>query len=516
MKALTTVRWRRTDWQVCPWSSVRAAVISLVVVVAVAVVFDRWVLARLERQGLVASDGWRQHNRVVITNHERKDRKHSFPRPIWASPAGVLAWAGHPVTLARSKPHRILVMGDSFVWGAPYLTLNHMWWRQLAIELQHRGYQEVEVIAAGVSGMSTRDELDLARYAVPEFRPDLILWGFVTNDPDERVVKQIDSSQLAPPIPGRVQKVIRNFTPRLLDLFTTRRSDKLAKCYLGPKYGYDYSEWILRIHEGQNFEMYRKTVLAVRAFLDEIQTPGLMVTLPEAPIAERLAFSYDKVLPLWRDAGIPVQDNLPALIERFPAVQTTGPQAISWGINPADSHPGSRSTAMIAQLTADRLERDYPQFLGPKSLPPDEIQLNDWLPYNLNLKPLLGQGKFELTYPATDEFLPTMPLEIPTILVALEQPQPLSLIRLQGSGLKSAQVWLSNYDSVDSYDTQEWKDLGLAEGKNPSWTVPADRSTLRASVIMIHASFETADRRLILELRKNLDESLPIEGRLPQ
>ena len=503
MRALANIRWQRQTWQICPWMSLRSSAISLIVVAFVAVVFDHWILASLERRGLVAADSWKRHNRVVVANHQRKDRHLPVPLPKGSISTGVRAWVGHPVTRERAKPHRILVMGDSYVWDSPYLTLNHMWWRQLEIELRRRGYHDVEVIAAGRAGLSTHEELNLARKVVPDFLPDLIVWGFVTNDPDERLVKQINTSQLASPIPGRVQALLQHVTPRLLDLFHSRRNDKLAKSYLGPEYGYEYADWLTRIHDGETFRQYRQTVEDVSHFLHETNIPGIMVTLPEAPIAERFAFSYDKVLPLWRDTGIPVYDHLPALLRKFPDTEATGPKALLWGINPADGHPGPRSTAFLAQQTADCLERDYPQFLGPKSSEPDAVRINDWLPFDLDLNPLQGKdrtGIFEITYPATDTLMPTMPLGLATALVALEQPVPLREIRLSGTGLKSAQVWLSTYDPVEHYDTEEWRSLESQQGRSLTWIVPDDLSIREASVILLRAEVAPDDRRLQLEL----------------
>ena len=464
-----------------------------------AALFDRWILARLERQGLVASDGWKRHNRVIDVNLNRKSRAVLVSNLETANLPDVRAWVGHEVSQERITKHRLLVMGDSYVWGAPYLTLNHMWWRQLAIELKRRGYNDVEVIAAGRSGMSTLEELNLARTVVSQFRPDLIVWGFVTNDPDERIIKQINTSQLASPIPGRIQSVLRQVTPRLLELFNSRRNEKLAKNYLGAEYGYEYADWLRRIHDGENFKLYRQTVKDVSLFLNDVQIPGLMVTLPEAPIAERFSFSYDKVLPIWRDAGIPVQDNLPAFLQRFPQTETTGPQALIWGINPSDGHPGPRSTAFLARQTADRLEQDYALFLGPKSSTSDDVRINDWLPFNLDLKPESKAGTFELTYPETDDFLPTMPLEIPTVLVGLEKPTPLSKIRLSGVGLKSARIWLSTYDPIEFYDNEDWNDLGSVDGNELSWTIPAELSSREASVILLKADVQPTNRRLKLE-----------------
>ena len=507
MQAWANIRCGRRTWRVCPWVSIRSALVAMISTFVAAIVVDHWILAGLERRGLVASDGWKRHNRVVIENHQKKDRHWSVPHSKDVRSSGVRAWVGHPVFRERTKQHRLLVMGDSFVWESPYLTLNHMWWRQLEIELNRRGYHDVEVIAAGSPGMSTHEQLDLAKKVVPDFQPDLIVWGFVTNDPDERLVKQIHSSQLAPPIPGRIQSIIRMVVPRLLDLFLSRRNDKLAKSYLGPTYGYEYSDWLKRIHEGENLDAYKQTVKDVGIFQKQIEIPGILVTLPESPITERFAFSYDKVLPLWWQAGLPVIDHLPAFVAKYPDAKPAGPEALVWGINPADGHPGPRSTAFLARQTVDRLEQDYPQVLGRRSSRTETPQINDWLPFDLDLKPV-STGRdgedvraFEFAYPRTDASMPTMPLDIPTVLFALEQPIPLRELLLSGSNLKSARIWLSTYDPVDHYDTEEWHDLGFHQGNELNWTIPAEISSREVSVILLHAELLRHDSRLILELR---------------
>lgn len=93
-----------------------------------------------------------------------------------------------------------------------------------------------------------------------------------------------------------------------------------------------------------------------------------------------------------------------------------------------------------------------------------------------------------------------MPLEIPTVLLALEQPMPLREIRLSGPGLKSARFWFSTYDPVDRYDTEEWYDLGLHQGNDLNWIVPAEMSDREVSVILLHADLSGQDVRLVLKL----------------
>lgn len=159
------------------------------------------------------------------------------------------------------------------------------------------------------------------------------------------------------------------------------------------------------------------------------------------------------------------------------------------------------------QQTVDVLEKNYPQFLGPRSSRIETPRINDWLPFDLNLKPISsGRGgldfqAFELTYPKTDAFLPTMPLEMPTVLFGFEQPIPVQQLRLSGFGLKSARIWLSTYDPVDRYDTEEWHDLGLHHGNDLNWVVPAEISNREVSVILLRADVLGHEDRLVLEIR---------------
>ena len=140
-------------------------------------VVDGLVLGSLERAGWTAGELWRRHNKLVEENHRRATTTNE---------GELRQWLGEPLPAAaelRRAATTILVLGDSFVWGPPYQTLNHLWWRQLAIELERRGYHDVQVRGAGPSRLvhaprswSVRQKL------IPEIKPDLVIWGYVTND----------------------------------------------------------------------------------------------------------------------------------------------------------------------------------------------------------------------------------------------------------------------------------------------------------------------------------------------
>ncbi len=80
--------------------------------------------------------------------------------------------------------------------------MNDIWWRQLAREVDRRGYKDVEIIAAGMQGINTRIELDVAKKVIPKFKPDLVIWGYIPNDADELSrldTDHFDSKLLFPP-----------------------------------------------------------------------------------------------------------------------------------------------------------------------------------------------------------------------------------------------------------------------------------------------------------------------------
>src|SRR5579859_4234108 len=131
------------------------------------------------------SQAWTRDNELINRNNSRFKNVITENDWTWRS-------AGHPVPVERRTARRIMVISDSWVWGDGYANMNDIWWRQLARELRLRGYADVEVVGVGRRGASTHDELDQLRKVFPKYRPDLVIMGYVTNDPDEHHVRQFD------------------------------------------------------------------------------------------------------------------------------------------------------------------------------------------------------------------------------------------------------------------------------------------------------------------------------------
>jgi hypothetical protein len=518
VKAVASLGIGRRKLYVVPVRSALYGLISLAIVLLVLLIVDRLVLGMLERGGWTAGELWARHNKLVEENHRRKTTTNECE---------LRHWRGEPLPERGQGRRTILVMGDSFVWGPPYITLNHLWWRQLAIELERRGYRQVDVVAAGHPGWSTRRQLECARELIPEVKPDLVIWGYVTNDPDEKMVRQIFDTQDRPPYGQRIRRLSQRLLPNLAFKFESLRDDKLANQYAGPEYGYAYFDWELKLLEGENFARYRDTVSKVGTLLREANVPGFLITLPRWPCREHYEPRYGPALEAWQSAAIPIHNSLDEFIGRYGNQPLTGPQALRWGINPADSHPGPRATHFHAVMATDYMEKHWPDTLGQKDpSQPHELAINDWLPHDLDVRQTNTETRqtivapphpgtdivegtttvqtFELDYPLTEEFMPRLPLEEPTVLLALRFPVPIHEIRLEGPGLTGARFWVSMLDPVEKCDQDQWQEVGkFFGGQSDGWFAhftPPDLMDQPVAGIRFRATVRGANRRLTLTL----------------
>jgi hypothetical protein len=485
VQALLSLRIGRKSIYILPLRALVYGLISLLVVIGVALVID-CVLGGLESAGWTSGERWLRSNKIVEANHRQKTTTNEC-QPRW--------WQGQP--LRTDASHKILVMGDSFVWGPPYLTLNHLWWRQLAIELERRGYRDVDVVAVGHPGWSTHRQLECARKLIPEIKPDLVIWGYVTNDPDEKIVRQIFDSQDQPPFGQRIRRKLQWLLPNLEFKFESLRNDKLSAQYTGPEYGYAYADWELKLVEGENFSRYRETVEEAGELMRETAVPTFLMTLPHFPSREYFEPRYAPVLPLWKGAGIPVVNTLDAFIDRYGAAPSSGPESIKWGINPADSHPGPTTTHFYATQAADYLEQKWPQLLGTNDAQrPHELVINDWLPSDLGLRQV-GPAEYELDYPVTTGQMPQFPSP-PAALVALRYPLPLAEVHLRGDSLRRSQMW-ALFQDEDQFEPETWHDLDRT-AELGIFIMPAHFQARPVSALRFTADCLGQDRRLRISL----------------
>jgi GDSL-like lipase/acylhydrolase family protein len=86
------------------------------------------------------------------------------------------------------RTFRIVVLGDSIVWGHG-LALEDTFAKQLERLLTETCEGHFEVLNFGVSGYSTRQEVELYRVKASRFHPDLLIVGYCLNDFGESSVE---------------------------------------------------------------------------------------------------------------------------------------------------------------------------------------------------------------------------------------------------------------------------------------------------------------------------------------
>lgn len=438
------------------------------------------------RLNLLAVNEWKAENRLINENVAKKILKDRGDR-VWRS-------KGIDPPLHKQRTRRILVVGDSFVWGDGYANINDTWWRQLERELRRRGYGDVDVIAAGTRGASTGDEVRFLTEGdlVGKYGADAVILGFVANDPDEKV--------LARPLPLTAEapvaiELLRQFTPRIASLAEDRWITKERA-----KQGRSYDQWVEDLYRGENWTRYARTVSELAALREDLGVPFFVLTLPNLPSRPQFKAKFDRAAALFRREGIPFCDSLDPMVRRFPDFDPAYRwNILSWGINPANGHPGPISTRFYAETAADILERDYPEVLGARSGGPlgAAPRLNDWLPAELDLQPA-GEHRWRFVYPARERGMPELPLDRRHVLLSLENPVPIRAVRLKGATLAAAGLWVTRVDPATGIEERRPESLGTREGGALQWDLATARSPRPVNTLRIWA--EAGDAPLTLEI----------------
>lgn len=493
--SLIRLRVRGRSIDIVPLWSVIAAFGVLLLLVAVAVIVERRVFPRLERDRMLPSARWERETETINANNRGKIITDD---PVWKS-------KGFPVTAARTKAHRILVAGDSFAWAAALDNMNDVWWRQLQRELERRGYHDVEVIAACAAGASTRQELELVRAVVPKYKPDLVIWGYVTNDPDEGLLPQLMTRtmadvKIAEPQLRRVLEFVAPTFPMIAYRVDALRGAKREVLASNDRDGLEYAAREMAMLQGPNFARYRQTLSEVAAFHEQAGIPGFFITLPNFASNEYFVPRYAPVAQAVRAVKLPFYDTLPAFVERY------GESPIlRFSATPNDGHPGPISTHFFADRCATILERDYAAVIGARSpAPHPAVSVNDWAPFDLAVQSY-GSGDVVLDYPSTADSMLRMPAGEPFVQLNFAEPVRLSEIRVEGKYLSSARVAWTKIDEKEGFDQRRPKSPQNAASP-ASFRVPGDKvNTVRLTAAFVDEKqmpVETHEESLVPPFQK--------------
>ncbi|MCP4683296.1 MAG: SGNH/GDSL hydrolase family protein [Desulfobacterales bacterium] len=479
---LFSIVLKKKVYEFFPVTSLYYFSILIMLCISSILLIDRILLPKAEVKSAIQVSGvWPQENLLINKNNNHKIRG----IPIWHS-------LGITPTYKKKTSKRILVMGDSFVWGDGYANINDLWWRQLQWELQKRGYKDIEVVAAGLSGWSTRAQfMHLKEKIIPQFPIDIIIWGYVTNDPDEGVIPRlrdkkawnkyetmlIDSDSFSTAV-----KKMSSPLPYLSKILGKFRKMKLMHDNPPPQTaGIPYADWELLILHGANFKKYSQTVKKLAKFQEYHGIPQFFVTLPNRPSYTKFNMQYEPVKKLFKMYEIPFYDILPEFIDAYGGDKRP---VLYWGINPANGHPGSISTRFYAKCVVDILEKDYPEILPKKENIAFDLKVNDWLPWDLQISRKLDIVEF--LWPQKHDLMPSMPFGYPYVQLNLEYPISISQINLKGSSLlKSTRIDLT-FDS--EYDITTYQ-LGEKRGNELLFELSETFCKRNVKTIRVSATF---------------------------
>lgn len=489
-RALWWGSFRGRMYPVLPLRALVYAVIGAVLFL-ISMGMMEWSLERRSRSLVhdlqTASTEWMVENYNIQLMNNLKLHDVTYDSPLWRSRAFKV-----DVTHAENSRHRILVIGDSFVWGDGYANMNDLWWRQLQRELNRRGYWDVEVSALGWCGAATQDEFYWLSKKdwVNKLKPDVIVWGYVANDPDTAI------GSTAYNFCGRqVRQLFHKYRPVIQDslrekglgywgdriavafpLLTYQLNERLVNVWeqrvASDTAGYPYANWELKLLEGANFEYYTRLLKEVRAFLDSNGTPCFFMTLPSYPSEAYFRPRHQAVAPEFKKAGLPFRDTLDAFLKEYPAESSL----TKWGINPVNGHPGTRSAYFFARQAADILEKEYSNALGPKTPPPATLQpvINDWMPPWMGLAKS-GPNELLIEFPvgpgAPKLF---MPIRKPHVQLSFEHPVRIESVELEFPSPVTAELYASVVDGKIDFDTEDLIALGERRGTTLAWSLPRD------------------------------------------
>lgn len=473
----------------------------LVLILAVGLALTEGLLRYLSTQRSVVSADWTIENDAINKMNQSKVAG-SMSDPIWRS-AGILVGPRIP------EVRRILVVGDSFVWGDGYLNANDIWWRQLQRELQRRGYFGVEVVAAGISGASTQQELEWLK--APGFlegvAPDMILLGYVTNDADvftddgQPLVRQI-GRDVPPPEWAGLALTLGRVAPTLAAQLVPRLTDKWASRVQG---AYDYRQWEQKLLEPANLAAYSNIVQALGRFARQSGRPLAVITLPNSPQRDYFEPRYRPVAPLFVAAGLPYFDLLADFIKAYaPDQDHLGESILRWGINPANGHPGTEATRFHARKVADILEQRFPQVLGERAATAPQLDptINDWMPPVAAVTPV-GPSEWRLSYPSHGDRAPRLPVGEPYVMLGFELPVGIRKVRVTGERLQGARLWWTAADPATGVDNGDLLGGDPRHGEALEWVLDGRPGAASVNTLRLAADLKPEKPERLVDLTQD-------------
>lgn len=233
---------------------------------------------------------------------------------------------------------RIAVLGDSVIWGAGAED-QVIWTHKLELLLNQNGVKS-EILNWGKPGWSTLDEYRFLKSDGIRYDFDLLLVGFVVNDPvmDESTQKNfIYNGGIIDRL--LVQPISRYFFPNAISLFVD-----LINGFFDSFFGYGYVNWLNKVYSADDLKQYQALLKDMSEYCNARHIQVLFVMTPENhhPLLKQ---RFEQIIGLLKNAGIPYLNLYPAVYNQLHHL----PNRKLWA-NPADGHPGDMVTDVYARF----------------------------------------------------------------------------------------------------------------------------------------------------------------------
>ena len=410
---------------------------------------------------------------------------------------------------------RILVIGDSFTYNYGGDNINYTWWKQLNRKIKEEGYSNVNVYATGKPFTNTADELEKVlnnEQLMERIDPDLIIVGYVRNDPEERdetnsynLLKQIGDQ---PPENNEIYKNNPTLYQEMIERYSSMEVDYDKLKSMGDLLGlYRDDIWALLLVEGENLQKYKDVLKKFDNRMKELDIPYFFYFTDIRDGNKLIEQALDTVLNAMKELGISTQ-IVPYDYEYIGINLPQTKEDYRFGINPVDEHPGVAVNHVFATNALDILKKNY-SFIFENKVYQDinelELNINDTMPF-LDVKKVKN-NVYEFEYPEEEEtrtleskFL-YFPIEKEYVKLNLEFPKNIKEIIVTGDNLKSAEIYVNTFDEEYDIDLNEMK-KELTSCKNTGNNTYSVKQMI-TSVNIVANFTNSGDRKIKIEFIEN-------------
>lgn len=199
--------------------------------------------------------------------------------------------------------YRIAVLGDSWIWGDG-IDYKKVWSHKLEDKLCSK-YKNIEVLSWGLCGWTTQDEYDFFVQSGYKYNVDLLIIGFVENDP-----------------------------------------------YMGKEPQTDQADWLSNLYTETNLREYLELLRNVASLKQKYGIKLFFVMTPLSADEVRVNWN-NKITSLMNDAGITYLDLYSAYKEKFKDIPCG-----ELFINPINGHPGEKLNEFFADEVLKYLKKN--------------------------------------------------------------------------------------------------------------------------------------------------------------